>query len=64
MESVIKWHTGEPKETGTYIVTTIEGTVAFSYYQQGFSTDEEYFKSCIIAWCKLSDIEPYEEEKK
>ena len=53
-----------PKKAGTYIVTTIEGTVAFSYYQAGFSVDEEYFKSCIIAWCKLSDIEPYKEETK
>ena len=62
MGAAINWQIGEPKESGTYIVTTIEGTVAFSYYQAGFSTDEEYFKSCIIAWCKLSDIEPYNEE--
>lgn len=64
MESVIKWQTGEPKKTGTYIVTTIEGIVVFSYYEAGCSVDEEYFKSCIISWCKLSDIEPYKKEKK
>ena len=32
MESVIKWQTGEPKEDGSYIVTTDEGTVGIASF--------------------------------
>lgn len=59
--SEVRWQTGEPKETGTYIVTTIEGFVGFSYYESNHFIDKEYFRRCITAWCKLSDIKPYKE---
>jgi hypothetical protein len=64
MESVIKWQTGEPKEDGTYIITTDEGKIAIASFFVGYSPDIEFFKICVTAWCKLSDIKPYKEETK
>lgn len=65
MESVIKWQTGETKEEGEYIVQ-------LKYYNRLTISSWERFsngwnwtvfsKSEIIAWCKLSDIEPYKDE--
>ena len=68
MESVIKWHTGEPKHDDVYIVTT------FDYVQKiniccilekvGYkwmNGSMEVRECNIKAWCKLSDIEPYKE---
>ena len=64
MESVIKWQTGEPKESGSYLITTDEGTVALASFYPDNSSDVEFFEICVSAWCKLSDIEPYKEEAK
>ena len=65
MESVIKWHTGEIKEVGEYIVTLLDGTVSLDYYSRpdydGKLKPMNYTKDSIIAWCKLSDIKPYKE---
>ena len=64
MESVIKWHTGEPKEKGYYLVTyqsligaTIETALYEEYGWDIYASD--YCK--VIAWCPLSEIEPYKE---
>lgn len=64
MESVIKWQTGEPKKVGYYIVTyqsPIGATVETALYEEyGWDIYEsDYCK--VIAWCPLSEIEPYEE---
>ena len=64
MESVIKWQTGIPEECGSYIVTTDEGTVVIASFYNEYSPDVEFFRICVTAWCKLSDIEPYKEETK
>ena len=64
MESTIKWQTGEPKESGSYIITTDEGTVAIASFFNDYTPDIEFFKICVTAWCKLSDIEPYNSETK
>ena len=64
MESVIKWQTGEPKEMGKYIITTDNGEVRTIYFHPKEAVDLEFFEIAVIAWCKLSDIEPYKEEKK
>lgn len=55
MESVIKWQTGVSKEKGVYLVTTTDNrvTMCFSY--------NEWYLEDVIAWCPLSDIEPYKE---
>lgn len=66
MESIIKWQTGEPKEEGYYLVTfqsldglTVE-TAGYDDYGWGIYTSD-YCK--VIAWCPLSEIEPYKELK-
>lgn len=65
MESVIKWQTGEIKEVGEYIVTLLDGTVSLDYYARpcydGKLKPMNYTKDSIIAWCSLSEIEPYKE---
>ena len=62
MESTIKWQTGMPSEAGTYIVTKKDWSVKVTNFRQYGAVDEYYFSDCIIAWCKLSDIEPYKDE--
>lgn len=61
MESVIKWQTGEPKKVGRYVVTNIEGEVDVAYYYTYRHGWEYYRNKAIIAWCPLSEIEPYKE---
>lgn len=76
MESVIKWQTGKPKENGSYLVTfkycyfddlntgeRLYETVIGQTYWDGFWHNYHDNRSgCkIIAWCKVSDIEPYKE---
>lgn len=58
MESVIKWQTGIPKEVKRYIVTIDDGRVTYSCWT-GISWSD--WNKSIIAWCPLSDIEPYKE---
>ena len=72
MERIIKWQTGKPKEEGKYVVSLLGGRVMvdelYSYeYIKGSSSTIEFAWRCnffdaVIAWCKLSDIEPYKEE--
>jgi hypothetical protein len=62
--SRIKWQTGEPKKSGTYLVA-IRGkySIFVQSAQFGVLTGWGYFKpEEILAWCRLSDIEPYKEE--
>ena len=64
MESIIKWQKGEPKEEGYYLVTLKTPICIIvdvcNYEEYGWS----YCGNCkVIAWCKLSDIEPYKEEQ-
>ena len=76
MGSVIKWNTGEPEENGSYLVTfkyccfddlnTLEKsyeTAIGQTYWDGFwhNYDDGRYDCRIIAWCKMSDIEPYKE---
>lgn len=58
----IKWQTGIPKENGVYLVTMSGGYVAINWYSNK-DVANDYFKYCVIAWCKLSDIEPYKEKE-
>lgn len=63
MESVIKWHTGEPKETGEYLVTTLDGIVDYDVVyinNEGKMRFGNFYK--VFAWCKLGDIAPCNEE--
>lgn len=61
--SIVRWQTGEPKESGNYIITTKDGVGFFRFCHKEI-VDVEFFERFVIAWCKLSDIEPYKEETK
>ena len=62
--SVIKWQTGNPKEGGYYLITTTNGRIDTDHWRifLNISCWEYYNKFGVVAWCKLSDIEPYKEE--
>lgn len=69
MESVIKWQTGVPKETGAYIVTVQGGKVFQSKYTYFYRDKCCYFVNDygnpilerVLAWCPMSEIKPYKE---
>ena len=63
MESVIKWQTGEPKKGGVYLATTKSGLIRTAYWNMNcwMINNLPFNSNIIIAWCKLSDIEPYKE---
>lgn len=68
--SNIKWQTGEPKESGYYLVILLGGKVRITEFYKYKVADKEYW-DCnpydilrIEAWCKLSDIKPYKEKIK
>lgn len=61
MESVIKWQTGEINNDGDYLVTDRLGRVYILWYRKG-SIMSDSFEN-VIAWCPLSDIKPYKENK-
>lgn len=57
MKSEIKWQTGVPKEIGMYLVTLSSGEVTTDIW---LGRDHSWYEcEQIIAWCKLSDVEPY-----
>lgn len=66
--SGIHWQTGEPKEGGEYLITTYNGKVRVDEFYHYSVSGKEYGTfikyTNPIAWCKLSDIEPYKEERK
>lgn len=66
MESTIKWQIGDPKEGGSYLITTLNGKVCYDYWRvfPNSSYWEYRSKFDVAAWCKLSDIKPYKEETK
>lgn len=65
MESVIKWQTGVPKENGSYLNTgerLYETAIGQTYWDGFWHNYHDNRSGCkIIAWCKVSDIEPYKE---
>ena len=54
----IPWQTGFPKERGTYLVSTVEGTIATATFCPDYNVDVDFFDCCITAWCNLTDIKP------
>ena len=65
-ESIINWHVGKPKdEPCTCIVTTSSGITRTAWWNSNFwiINGLPFDASKVKAWCKLSDIEPYEEEE-
>ena len=62
MDSVIKWQTGEPKEYCECITTLEAGEVVMNTYRDFYVEIWGWDYPNVVAWCKLSDIEPYNEE--
>ena len=65
MKSTIEWQTGEPKEGGYYLITTDSGRITTDLWRifPNRSNWEYRNKFEVVAWCKLSDIEPYKEKE-
>lgn len=68
MESIIKWQTGEPTKAGWYAISIknedSELRVDTDYWRniaQDWIAFDKYSKEKIVAWCPLSEIEPYKE---
>lgn len=64
MESVIKWQTDYPEEHGTYLVTwrcNEIRAVSVAYFDGELWDNFDYGDCYVIAWCPLSEIEPYKE---
>lgn len=59
MESIIKWQTGVPKETGKYLITLNSGRITIDTWYSSMKNWKIYGKQEILAWCSLSEIEPY-----
>lgn len=63
MESVIKWRTGEPTMEGEYLVTEYSGDVTCDCWcvleHHQYWTQHRHDE--ILAWCPMSEIEPYKE---
>lgn len=57
--SIIHWQTGEPQESGTYLVCTANEYVDVFYFELTSKTHKDIFNRVVIAWCKLTDINPY-----
>ena len=66
--SIVHWQTGEPKEEGEYLITTYNGKVRTDEFYHYSVSGKEYGTfikyANPIAWCKLSDINPYKEDSK
>ena len=64
-QSIIKWETKEPEEGGYYLITAYNGKIAIDLWRifPNRSSWEYRNKIDVIAWCKLSDVEPYKEEE-
>ena len=60
MESIIKWQTGKPNNHGKYVITLKWKTVESDWYDKDLGW-YRYRDEDIIAWCLLSDIEPYKD---
>lgn len=62
-KSVIKWQTDLPDIEGEYLVTEDTGEITADCWcvLEHYQYWAQHRDSEVIAWCKLSDIEPYKE---
>lgn len=61
MKVEIEWQTEEPKETGEYLVTTLDGIVDYDVvcrHRDGHLCWGNF--NNVLAWCKISDIKPFD----
>lgn len=67
MESKIKWRTEKATKSGRYLITTKTGVIVYAILKSQYDGSLQWYyckEEEILAWCKLSDIEPYKEETK
>lgn len=57
--SIIEWKTGVPIEDGKYLVTLDDGSVATVSFNLDCDGDDEFFLICVLGWCKMEEIKPY-----
>ena len=62
MKQSINWQTGVPTKEGTYLLTMKDGNTAVKSFF--LKVDREFFEDSVVAWCHITDIEPYKEETK
>lgn len=56
--SIIHWQTGEPQESGAYLISTANVYVDTFYFERTNKTHQDIFNRAVNAWCKLTDITP------
>ena len=61
MESIIKWRTGFPDIKGEYLITEDNGEITTDcwYVLEHYSYWVHHRADEVVAWYKLSEIEPY-----
>ena len=66
MESIIKWHTEEPKDNSSVLISVknrkgevFTATDSWNVYYKEWNSYNWKRGFKILAWCKLRDIEPY-----
>ena len=57
--SVINWETGVPTKDGKYLATLDDDSIVCVDFNLDCDGDEEFFKICVLAWCKMDEIKPY-----
>ena len=60
--SVVDWQTGDPKESGSYLVTTEDEIVTPDYFSC-LEMEWNHWPGEVVAWYKLKDIKPYKEKE-
>lgn len=60
MESIIKWKTRTPNDSGRYVITLKWKDVETDWYDKDLGW-HRYHDKDVVAWCNLNNIEPYKE---
>ena len=60
--SIVHWQTGEPKESGLYLVTIKGMYETFVTYSRYSCLNGWPHFNKVLAWCLLGSIKPYKEE--
>lgn len=63
MKRIIKWQTGFPNIEGEYLITETNSVVSVDCWcvLEHYQYWTRHRDNEVVAWCKLSEIEPYKE---
>ena len=56
---MLNWQAGTPTETDKYLITHKGGEVRVDWWYNYLQEWDAHYNEDVIAWCKLTDIEPY-----